>query len=49
MDEASEEDDLPRELEEQLEAFGEQIWVWNRTDETRMVRARIRYDGDVRL
>ncbi|RSH89847.1 hypothetical protein EHS25_001833 [Saitozyma podzolica] len=41
--------DLPRRLEKELEGYGRDMWVWNEGKGTRMTRARIRYEGDVRL
>jgi len=41
--------DLPRDAQRQMEEYGTEIWSWNETEDTRMARARIRYDGDVRL
>jgi hypothetical protein len=41
--------DLRSDLEDQVNTFGENMWVWNQTKSTRMTRARIRYDGDTRL
>ena len=40
--------DLPPKLAEQLAELGEEMWAWNEAEGTRMTRARIRYDGDVR-
>ncbi|WWD07152.1 hypothetical protein V865_005249 [Kwoniella europaea PYCC6329] len=44
-----EESDVPKEAEDKLNALGEDIWVWNRGKGTKMTRARIRYEGDVRF
>ncbi|OCF35948.1 pfkB family carbohydrate kinase superfamily protein [Kwoniella heveanensis CBS 569] len=44
-----EENDLPAEVEEKLDTLGKDIWVYNRGEGTRMTRARIRYEGDVRF
>ena len=41
--------DLRDDLEAQVDKFGKEMWVWNETKNTRMTRARIRYDGDIRL
>ena len=41
--------DLAPDLEAQVNAFGKDMWVWNEGKGKRMVRARIRYDGTVRL
>jgi hypothetical protein len=35
-------------LEELLHGYGG-MWVWNEGRGTRMTRARIRYEGDVRM
>lgn len=43
-----ENDDCPKDVEEKLAKLGSEIWVWNRGEGTRMTRARIRYEGDVR-
>ncbi|WVF67848.1 hypothetical protein IAT40_002609 [Kwoniella sp. CBS 6097] len=43
-----EDNDLPVEVEEKLDKLGKDIWVYNRGEGTRMTRARIRYEGDVR-
>lgn len=40
--------DFPRELEEQLNVFGEEIWCWNEGTETRATRSRLKYEGGVR-
>ncbi|WVQ86184.1 hypothetical protein IAT38_008352 [Cryptococcus sp. DSM 104549] len=42
-------DDCPRDVERKLSKLGEEMWVWNRGEGTRMTRARIRYEGDVRF
>ncbi|WVQ95383.1 hypothetical protein IAU59_002480 [Kwoniella sp. CBS 9459] len=44
-----EENDLPAEVEEKLDKLGKDIWVYNQGEGTRMTRARIRYEGDVRF
>ncbi|WVW80641.1 hypothetical protein I302_102627 [Kwoniella bestiolae CBS 10118] len=44
-----EESDVPPEAEDKLNNLGEDIWVWNRGENTKMTRARIRYEGDVRF
>ena len=41
--------DLPLHLANQLAGFGEEMWAWNEAEGTRMTRARIRHDGDVRM
>jgi hypothetical protein len=41
--------DVPRRLERDLELYGGDMWVWNEGEGTKMTRARIRYEGDVRL
>ncbi|WRT70892.1 uncharacterized protein IL334_007891 [Kwoniella shivajii] len=41
--------DLPIEVEDKLKSLGEDIWVWNRGKGTKMTRARIRYEGDIRF
>lgn len=41
--------DVPQRLERDLEVYGGDMWVWNEGEGTRMTRARIRYEGDVRL
>ncbi|WVO18168.1 hypothetical protein L204_105871 [Cryptococcus depauperatus] len=43
-----ERDDCPKEVENRLNKLGSEIWVWNRNENTRMTRARIRYEGDAR-
>ncbi|WVR08771.1 hypothetical protein IAU60_005829 [Kwoniella sp. DSM 27419] len=45
----SELDDLSSEGERTLRSIGSEIWCWNRRPGTRMTRARIRYEGEVRL
>ncbi|WWC92495.1 uncharacterized protein L201_007454 [Kwoniella dendrophila CBS 6074] len=42
-------DDLPSEAEDKLNSLGKEIWVWNEGEGTKMTRARIRYEGDVRF
>ncbi|KAK8850710.1 hypothetical protein IAR55_004630 [Kwoniella newhampshirensis] len=42
-------DDLPIGVESELAKLGKEIWIWNRGEGTRMTRARIRYEGDVRF
>ncbi|OWZ77996.1 pfkB family carbohydrate kinase superfamily [Cryptococcus neoformans Tu401-1] len=44
----AENDDCPKDVEQKLAKLGNEIWVWNRGEGTRMTRARIRYEGDVR-
>lgn len=44
----AENDDCPKDVERKLAKLGNEIWVWNRGEGTRMTRARIRYEGDVR-
>ena len=41
--------DVLPELEEDLNQFGSGMWAWNEAEGTRMTRARIRYDGDIRM
>ncbi|RSH87074.1 hypothetical protein EHS25_003563 [Saitozyma podzolica] len=41
--------DVPQRLERDLEVYGGDMWVWNEGEGTKMTRARIRYEGDVRL
>nr|XP_019007751.1 pfkB family carbohydrate kinase superfamily protein [Kwoniella pini CBS 10737]OCF46532.1 pfkB family carbohydrate kinase superfamily protein [Kwoniella pini CBS 10737] len=45
----SENSELPSDAEDKLKALGEDIWVWNRAEGSKMIRARIRYEGDVRF
>nr|XP_031857663.1 uncharacterized protein CI109_006942 [Kwoniella shandongensis]KAA5524735.1 hypothetical protein CI109_006942 [Kwoniella shandongensis] len=49
VDRSAEVNDLPAGVENKLASLGEDMWVWNRGKGTRMTRARIRYEGDVRF
>jgi hypothetical protein len=50
VDRASEEQgrDFPRMLEEQLNAFGDEIWCWNESPGTRATKSRLKYVDGVR-
>lgn len=48
VDRASEERgrDFPKDLEKQLNVFGENIWCWNEGTDTKATRSRLRYEQD---
>jgi len=50
VDRASEERgrDFPKNLEDQLNDFGKDIWCWNEGPETRTTKSRLKYVDGVR-
>jgi hypothetical protein len=49
VDTDDERKDLGKELERELEAYGEGCWAYQEGKGRKMIKARIRYEGTVRL
>ena len=40
--------DFPKNLEGQLDSFGEDIWCWNEGPTTKTTKSRLKYDEGIR-